>query len=322
MRESAPERGVPPGRAGLGRALVGGAGARRSPTNVAMTVNLLEAVRARGARGRRSCWSARARSTGRPSGCRWTRSAPLRPQNPYAVSKAACDLLGGQYADAHGLRVVRAARRSTTPARARRDDYVVGTLTRQVAEAEAAGARRRRCCAPATPTRRATSRTCATWRAPTSRPPTLDAGRLQRRQRPGRERARADRAGARGGAHPGAPRGRPGARARPRRARGARVAGAAPRGHRLGAGDPARADGGRRARRAGGAGVPRASAASQAPLQLLEHPHHPHARARRRSAARRRRARTRRSGGTRSAAAPRSGRCGDQTSPERAMYSP
>jgi GDP-4-dehydro-6-deoxy-D-mannose reductase len=33
--------------------------------------------------------------------------AELRPQNPYAVSKAAGDLLAGFYADAHGLRVVR-----------------------------------------------------------------------------------------------------------------------------------------------------------------------------------------------------------------------
>jgi GDP-4-dehydro-6-deoxy-D-mannose reductase len=35
-------------------------------------------------------------------------TAPLRPQNPYAVSKAAADLLAGFYADAHGLRVIRA----------------------------------------------------------------------------------------------------------------------------------------------------------------------------------------------------------------------
>ena len=34
-------------------------------------------------------------------------TAPLRPQNPYAVSKAAGDLLAGFYADAHGLRVAR-----------------------------------------------------------------------------------------------------------------------------------------------------------------------------------------------------------------------
>ena len=34
-------------------------------------------------------------------------TAPLRPQNPYAVSKASADLLAGFYADAHGLRVIR-----------------------------------------------------------------------------------------------------------------------------------------------------------------------------------------------------------------------
>jgi GDP-4-dehydro-6-deoxy-D-mannose reductase len=34
-------------------------------------------------------------------------SAPLRPQNPYAVSKAAGDLLAGFYADGRGMRVVR-----------------------------------------------------------------------------------------------------------------------------------------------------------------------------------------------------------------------
>ena len=45
--------------------------------------------------------------------------APLRPQNPYAVSKAAGDLLAGFYADAHGLRRDPRARRSTTPGPAR-----------------------------------------------------------------------------------------------------------------------------------------------------------------------------------------------------------
>jgi GDP-4-dehydro-6-deoxy-D-mannose reductase len=64
--------------------------------------------------------------------------AALRPQNPYAVSKAACDLLGGQYADANGLHVVRLRPfNHTGPGQS--DDYVVGTLTRQVAEAEVAG---------------------------------------------------------------------------------------------------------------------------------------------------------------------------------------
>jgi GDP-4-dehydro-6-deoxy-D-mannose reductase len=63
---------------------------------------------------------------------------PLRPQNPYAVSKAACDLLAGQYADAFGMRVVR-MRPFNHAGPGQSDDYVVGTLTRQVAEAEVAG---------------------------------------------------------------------------------------------------------------------------------------------------------------------------------------
>jgi GDP-4-dehydro-6-deoxy-D-mannose reductase len=64
--------------------------------------------------------------------------APLRPQNPYAVSKAACDLLAAQYADAFGMRVVR-MRPFNHAGPGQSDDYVIGTLTRQVAEAEAAG---------------------------------------------------------------------------------------------------------------------------------------------------------------------------------------
>jgi GDP-4-dehydro-6-deoxy-D-mannose reductase len=64
--------------------------------------------------------------------------APLRPQNPYAVSKAACDLLGGQYADGHGLHVVR-TRSFNHAGPGQSDEYVLGTLTRQVAEAELDG---------------------------------------------------------------------------------------------------------------------------------------------------------------------------------------
>ena len=65
-------------------------------------------------------------------------SAPLRPQNPYAVSKAACDLLAGQFADAHGLRIVR-TRSFNHAGPGQSDEYVLGTLTRQVAEAELSG---------------------------------------------------------------------------------------------------------------------------------------------------------------------------------------
>ncbi|HEX2233412.1 MAG TPA: GDP-mannose 4,6-dehydratase [Thermoleophilaceae bacterium] len=65
-------------------------------------------------------------------------SAPLRPRNPYALSKAACDLLGAQFADVLGLNVVR-MRSFNQAGPGQSDEYVLGTLTRQVAEAEAAG---------------------------------------------------------------------------------------------------------------------------------------------------------------------------------------
>jgi GDP-4-dehydro-6-deoxy-D-mannose reductase len=64
--------------------------------------------------------------------------APLRPQNPYAVSKAACDLLAGQYADAGRVRCVR-IRAFNHAGPGQSEEYVVGTFTRQVAAAEAAG---------------------------------------------------------------------------------------------------------------------------------------------------------------------------------------
>jgi GDP-4-dehydro-6-deoxy-D-mannose reductase len=106
--------------------------------NVAMTANLLEALRAEAPEARVVVASS-GEVYGPPARLPVDEDAPLRPQNPYAVSKAACDLLAGQYADAHGLRVVR-TRAFNHAGPGQPDDYVVGTLTRQVAEAEAAGA--------------------------------------------------------------------------------------------------------------------------------------------------------------------------------------
>lgn len=63
---------------------------------------------------------------------------PFRPQNPYAVSKAAADLLAGFYADAHGLRVIRTrAFNHAGPAQA--EIYVISAFARQIADAERAG---------------------------------------------------------------------------------------------------------------------------------------------------------------------------------------
>jgi GDP-4-dehydro-6-deoxy-D-mannose reductase len=106
--------------------------------NVAMTVNLLEAVRREAPRARVVVASS-GEVYGPPARLPVDEAAPLRPQNPYAVSKAACDLLAGQYADAHDLLMVR-TRAFNHAGPGQSDEYVVGTLTRQVAEAEAAGA--------------------------------------------------------------------------------------------------------------------------------------------------------------------------------------
>jgi GDP-4-dehydro-6-deoxy-D-mannose reductase len=105
--------------------------------NVAMTVNLLEAMRTETPEAT-VVLIGTGEVYGPPARLPVDEDAPLRPQNPYAVSKAACDLLGGQYADATGLRVVR-LRPFNHAGPGQSDDYVVGTLTRQVAEAEAAG---------------------------------------------------------------------------------------------------------------------------------------------------------------------------------------
>jgi GDP-4-dehydro-6-deoxy-D-mannose reductase len=106
--------------------------------NLQMTVNLLEAVRAEAPEAT-VVVAGSGEVYGPPERLPVTEEAPLRPQNPYAVSKAACDLLAGQYADAFDMRIVR-TRAFNHAGPGQGDDYVVGTLTRQVAEAEARGA--------------------------------------------------------------------------------------------------------------------------------------------------------------------------------------
>jgi GDP-4-dehydro-6-deoxy-D-mannose reductase len=105
--------------------------------NLETTLNVLEAVRVH-APGARVLLAGTGEIYGRPERLPVTEDAPLRPQNPYAVSKAACDLLAGQYADVQGLAVVR-TRAFNHAGPGQSDLYVVGTITRQVAEAEARG---------------------------------------------------------------------------------------------------------------------------------------------------------------------------------------
>lgn len=74
--------------------------------NIRTTLNLLEAVRCETPQAAVLTVSS-GEIYGKPDVLPTREDAPLRPQNPYAVSKAAGDLLAGQYADAHGLRIVR-----------------------------------------------------------------------------------------------------------------------------------------------------------------------------------------------------------------------
>jgi len=110
--------------------------------NTETTLNLLEAVR-REAPEARVVIASSGEVYGPPVRLPVDEDAPLRPQNPYAVSKAAADLLSGFYADAHGVHVVRArafnhAGPGQVPA------YAIASFARQLAEALVAGRDRAR----------------------------------------------------------------------------------------------------------------------------------------------------------------------------------
>jgi GDP-4-dehydro-6-deoxy-D-mannose reductase len=75
---------------------------------------------------------------GRPERLPVDERAPLRPQNPYAVSKAHADLLAGFYADAHSLRVVR-PRAFNHAGPGQKPLYALASFARQVAAGLEAG---------------------------------------------------------------------------------------------------------------------------------------------------------------------------------------
>jgi GDP-4-dehydro-6-deoxy-D-mannose reductase len=105
--------------------------------NDAMTLNVLDAVRAEAA-GARVLVAGTGEVYGPPARLPVDETAPLRPQNPYAVSKAASDLLAGFYADAHGLHVIRT--RAFNHAGPRQTPvYAIASFSRQVAAGRLAG---------------------------------------------------------------------------------------------------------------------------------------------------------------------------------------
>ena len=111
--------------------------ARTLHDNVEMTRNVLEAVRVT-APDATVVAVASGEVYGPPASLPVDESAPLRPQNPYAVSKASADLLAGFYADAHGLRVVR-ARSFNHAGPGQAPIYAIATFARQVAAGLEAG---------------------------------------------------------------------------------------------------------------------------------------------------------------------------------------
>ena len=100
--------------------------------NVGMALNLLEAVRAEAPEATVVA-VASGEVYGTPEALPIGEDAPLRPQNPYAVSKASADLLAGFYADAHGLRMIR-ARAFNHAGPGQPDTYAISSFARQVAE--------------------------------------------------------------------------------------------------------------------------------------------------------------------------------------------
>ncbi|RMF83797.1 MAG: SDR family oxidoreductase [Nitrospirae bacterium] len=105
--------------------------------NVVGQVHLLEAIRAEGLAPRVVVACSGEAYGAVPEGeLPAAEDTPFRPVSPYAVSKAAQDLLAAQYERAHGLAAVRLRPfNHTGPGRPPR--FVTSSLARQVAEAEA-----------------------------------------------------------------------------------------------------------------------------------------------------------------------------------------
>lgn len=105
--------------------------------NQAMTLNVLEAVR-RAAPEAAVLVASSGEVYGAPEELPVTEDAPVRPRNPYAVSKVACELVAKLYEDVHGLSVT-CTRAFNHAGPGQSTEYVVGDLTHQVAQAEHEG---------------------------------------------------------------------------------------------------------------------------------------------------------------------------------------
>jgi GDP-4-dehydro-6-deoxy-D-mannose reductase len=106
--------------------------------NVDGAAVLLEAIRAE-APAARVLWASTCEVYGRVASLPVSEDAPLAPINPYAVSKAAGDMLAGVYAEAHGLAILR-ARPFNHVGPGQLPIFIVSSLAQQAAQARVDGA--------------------------------------------------------------------------------------------------------------------------------------------------------------------------------------
>jgi GDP-4-dehydro-6-deoxy-D-mannose reductase len=107
--------------------------ARTVQDNVAMSVNMLEAVRLDASEAR-VVWVSSCEVYGMPERLPVEEDAPFAPANPYAVSKASGDLLARVYVDAYGLNLVR-ARPFNHAGPSQRPIFIMSSLAMQAAQA-------------------------------------------------------------------------------------------------------------------------------------------------------------------------------------------
>jgi len=109
-------------------------------TNATSAVSVLEAITA-AALDARVVWVSSGEIYGSPAGLPISEDAALQPENPYAVSKAAGDLLAGVYAQARGLDLVR-ARAFAHAGPGQRPIFLISNVAQQAAAAQVAGEKR------------------------------------------------------------------------------------------------------------------------------------------------------------------------------------
>ena len=116
--------------------------ARTLSENTVTAVNVLEAIRREAPRAR-VVWVSSCEVYGPPASLPVPESAPMAPASPYAVSKAAAELLVAVYVDWHGLDIVRVRPFSHSgPGQA--SIFLLSSLAQQAAEARLAGSGRLR----------------------------------------------------------------------------------------------------------------------------------------------------------------------------------